>query len=102
MGVVAVVCIIQDRRSVANLADGLPCHRFATEGDLPDHHVLVVVFCQPHGAEALGVLDVRCPVATVRIELAPCSGLDGVGEIAGHVSFAVVCILEAAPLSGGR
>ncbi len=49
-----------------------PADGFATEGHLPDHDLLFGVLGTPHASESVGVVDVGSPVATVRIEVAPC------------------------------
>jgi len=54
-----------------------PADRFALGGAHPDHAGLA-----PLLSDAVGVVHVGRPVATVRIELAPCCGLDG--DSVGH------------------
>ena len=44
-----------------------PADRFTASGAHPDH-----AFLAPCLAQAVGVAHIRCPVAPVRIELAPC------------------------------
>ena len=64
-----------------------PADRFTVRGAHPDHALL-----SPQLTDPKSVAHVGRPVATVRIELAPCTGLncDGVG----HVVCFVPCILQ--------
>ena len=73
-----------------------PADRFTTEGHLPDH-----AFFAPCLSESVGVVNVGCPVATVRVKVGPCGGLDceGVGE---HGVCVVELIIDAAAISGDR
>jgi len=98
---VCVVCIVQGLGSAVNpkdqISDGVrvgigaaPTDRITRRGAHPDHAGFA-----PLLSDAVGVVDVRCPVAPVRIELAPCCGLDCEGVV--HVLCFVVCILGAPP-----
>ena len=55
--------------------DSNPGHGVALSGALPNDHGFTIL-CQPYRAQAVGVVHVRCPVATMRIKGAPCLGLD--------------------------
>ena len=55
-----------------------PADRFALRGDHPDHALLT-----PCLADAVGVVNVDCPVASVSVKGAPGGRLNGVG----HGSF---------------
>jgi len=63
---------------VGVLISATPADRFTRGRAHPDHAGL-----SPELSEAEGVVHVGRPVATVRIELAPCCGLncDGVGQL---------------------
>lgn len=65
-------------------------------GHCPDH-----AFFAPCLSESVGVVNVGCPVATVRVKVGPCGGLDceGVGE---HGVCVVELIIDAAAISGDR
>ena len=69
-----------------------PCHGFTFGGTLPDHHGFTVL-CQPYRAEAVGVIHVCCPVASVIIKGAPCLGLNSDGVVSGHVLCFVAPII---------
>ena len=50
-------------------------------GHCPDHALFT-----PCLSDAVGVVDVGCPVAPVRVKVGPCGGLDGEG-VGEHVSL---------------
>ena len=49
-----------------------PADWVTAEGHLPDHDFFLGVLGTPHASDAVGVVDVCCPVATMGIEVAPC------------------------------
>ena len=83
---VAVVCIVQGLASLGNavaVSDGVsvgiraaPAVRvcLGVVGHCPDHALFA-----PCLSESVGVVNVGCPVATVRVKVGPGGGLDGEG-----------------------